>query len=73
MVALLIAPTLAPTIPTSSASATRQIRSMSWEKKYPASPTSVLFASFYKVSISYHPNLGKNPNVGKTYDNLLLG
>lgn len=43
--ASLISPVLTPIIPTSKASATRYTRWTSFEKKYPANPTSVLFAN----------------------------
>lgn len=50
MVADDMLPVLAPTIPHSISSATRQIRSTSFEKKYPASPTSVSFALAYNIA-----------------------
>jgi hypothetical protein len=50
MVAEEMLPVLAPTIPHSISSATRQIRSTSLEKKYPANPTSVSFALAYNIA-----------------------
>jgi hypothetical protein len=58
---------LAPTIPTSRASATRQIRSESWEKKYPARPTSELLASAFGCQ-RVHGRRGHS-----THNDLLFG
>lgn len=72
--AWLITPVFVPTIPTSSASATRHTRPTSREKKYPASPTDVAFASrSTSSSVSNFVSAASGPNVSSEFTSASAG